>query len=419
MQMICALLIFQRPELPAPLWHLSPWLDHTIAPPDDVYARLAGQPHRRFIKTHTPLDGIPLRPAGHLHRDRPAPARHVRVAVPPSRQHRTGPRMPQASGNAPPIEPREAGARQPAAVDRATTVIPAPYPESLPQRHAAPVRRVGPARRAERAAGALRRPVRGPRGPDARHRLAARDQPCRSSRWPALVRAATFERMRDRADRLVPAAPGIVQRTRRRSSAAAPRGPGARFSATRRSPATTRGPPGWPRRTCSPGCTHRPVWSADGHGRAVTDRRARAARPDRWPSPAGPGRATRRRMRWWMLSRPARASGPAGRAPHGRTGSGTGRRTARRPPSSSSCGRAPRTRPSSMTRIWSASRMVDSRWAMTSEVRPARRGPSARWTAASDSESRCAVASSSTTTAGAFSSSRAMAIRCFSPPDSR
>ena len=28
MQMICALLIFQRPELPAPLWHLSPWLDH-------------------------------------------------------------------------------------------------------------------------------------------------------------------------------------------------------------------------------------------------------------------------------------------------------------------------------------------------------------------------------------------------------
>ena len=31
-------------------------------PLDVVYARLAEQPHRRFIKTHTPLDGIPLDP---------------------------------------------------------------------------------------------------------------------------------------------------------------------------------------------------------------------------------------------------------------------------------------------------------------------------------------------------------------------
>jgi hypothetical protein len=59
MQVICGLLIFQRPELPAPLWHLSPWLDHLVVPADLVYARLAEQPHRRFIKTHTPLDGIP------------------------------------------------------------------------------------------------------------------------------------------------------------------------------------------------------------------------------------------------------------------------------------------------------------------------------------------------------------------------
>src|SRR5581483_5312049 len=27
-QMICALLVFQTPELPAPLWRLSPWIDH-------------------------------------------------------------------------------------------------------------------------------------------------------------------------------------------------------------------------------------------------------------------------------------------------------------------------------------------------------------------------------------------------------
>jgi len=61
-QTICALLIFATPELPAPISRLSPWLDHLITPRDEVYARLAAQQHRRFIKTHTPLDGIPLDP---------------------------------------------------------------------------------------------------------------------------------------------------------------------------------------------------------------------------------------------------------------------------------------------------------------------------------------------------------------------
>jgi aryl sulfotransferase len=61
-QMICALLVFQTPDLPAPLTELSPWLDWTIAPKDEVFARLEAQPHRRIIKTHTPLDGIPVHP---------------------------------------------------------------------------------------------------------------------------------------------------------------------------------------------------------------------------------------------------------------------------------------------------------------------------------------------------------------------
>jgi aryl sulfotransferase len=59
-QMICALLIFQTPDLPDSLDRLSPWLDFLTTPRDEVYARLAAQEHRRFIKTHTPLDGIPL-----------------------------------------------------------------------------------------------------------------------------------------------------------------------------------------------------------------------------------------------------------------------------------------------------------------------------------------------------------------------
>lgn len=62
MQMICALLIFQTPDLPAPLSTLSPWLDWLIIPREEIYARLSAQGHRRFVKTHTPLDGIPLDP---------------------------------------------------------------------------------------------------------------------------------------------------------------------------------------------------------------------------------------------------------------------------------------------------------------------------------------------------------------------
>lgn len=61
-QMICALLVFQDPQLPAALSELSPWLDWLLVPRAEVIARLERQQHRRFIKTHTPLDGIPLDP---------------------------------------------------------------------------------------------------------------------------------------------------------------------------------------------------------------------------------------------------------------------------------------------------------------------------------------------------------------------
>jgi len=62
MQMICALLVLQRADLPAPLARLSPWLDWRVEPRAAVFDRLQAQRHRRFIKTHTPLDGLPLHP---------------------------------------------------------------------------------------------------------------------------------------------------------------------------------------------------------------------------------------------------------------------------------------------------------------------------------------------------------------------
>ena len=62
MQMICALLVFGTDQLPEPLGELSPWLDWLGRPIDDVVAKLDHQDHRRIIKTHTPLDGVPLHP---------------------------------------------------------------------------------------------------------------------------------------------------------------------------------------------------------------------------------------------------------------------------------------------------------------------------------------------------------------------
>ncbi len=61
-QMLCALLIFDGPAFPAPLGEVSPWLDMCNQPHADVTAAFAAQEHRRFIKTHTPLDGLPLHP---------------------------------------------------------------------------------------------------------------------------------------------------------------------------------------------------------------------------------------------------------------------------------------------------------------------------------------------------------------------
>ncbi|MGH3548131.1 MAG: sulfotransferase domain-containing protein [Pseudonocardiaceae bacterium] len=59
-QMICALLVFQTPDFDLPLAEISPWLDMLTTDRDDLFAALEAQPHRRFIKTHTPLDGLPL-----------------------------------------------------------------------------------------------------------------------------------------------------------------------------------------------------------------------------------------------------------------------------------------------------------------------------------------------------------------------
>ncbi len=58
-QMVCALLVFQTPELPAGISELSPWVDQEVRSRKALRSMLEGMEHRRFLKTHTPLDGLP------------------------------------------------------------------------------------------------------------------------------------------------------------------------------------------------------------------------------------------------------------------------------------------------------------------------------------------------------------------------
>ena len=60
MQALCAMLIFDDVALDRPLAAISPWVDMQTNDLDGVVASLEAQSHRRFMKSHTPLDGVPV-----------------------------------------------------------------------------------------------------------------------------------------------------------------------------------------------------------------------------------------------------------------------------------------------------------------------------------------------------------------------
>jgi aryl sulfotransferase len=264
LQMICALLIFQGPELPAPLWQLSPWLDGVEAPLDYICDQLARQPHRRFIKTHTPLDGVPLDPrvtyivtARHPLDTYVSLCQHNGIRpnpngphVPPAgfRPHPHGsgaPPGPPPRGSGPPFGPPPFG--------------PPPFGPPPPGSHVPPGTSPPPA---ESPPGQLQPPASQEMLHDALIRWIGDDQRVRqdpsslssimwhlsdawsrrrepnvllvryedllsgledrmrwladrlgiavgNDAWPGLTREATFERMRERADTLVQAPPGV------------------------------------------------------------------------------------------------------------------------------------------------------------------------------------------------------------------
>ncbi len=213
MQMICALLVFQRPDLPDRLPRLSPWLDWLVLPKDELFARLAAQPHRRFIKTHTPLDGVPvLDQVTYL-----VVARHpLDMAV--SLYHQGAnidrARVRQLTGRPEPAGPeperpplrewlprwigRDADPRE--EMDSLNGVL-WHLADAWARRDAPNVLMVHYADLLADLPGQMRRVA-------ARLDIAVPDEA-----WPRLVEAATFERMRGNAGALVPDASGVLRNT--------------------------------------------------------------------------------------------------------------------------------------------------------------------------------------------------------------
>nr|WP_273377783.1 sulfotransferase domain-containing protein [Actinopolymorpha pittospori] len=213
MQMICALLVFQTPNPPAKLSELSPWLDWLVVSRDAVYARLAAQEHRRFIKTHTPLDGIPLdERATYI-----VVARHpldTAVSLYHQGDNLDRGRLRELIGQPEPEPHKPPAPRLPLRdwllswIDR--HVDPREEMDSLPgvMAHLSDAW----ARRGEKNVvlvhyGDLSADLEGEM-----RRLASRlGITVPEEAWPALVRAATFEQMRANADQLAPDPAGIMK----------------------------------------------------------------------------------------------------------------------------------------------------------------------------------------------------------------
>ena len=62
MQNIVRHLVFLGKESMPGRHQASPWLDNRVRPIEEVMDNLQAQEHRRFIKTHLPLDGLPFHP---------------------------------------------------------------------------------------------------------------------------------------------------------------------------------------------------------------------------------------------------------------------------------------------------------------------------------------------------------------------
>lgn len=235
-QWICALLVFQTPVLDLPLDRISPRLDALTVDREETFALLEAQQHRRFVKTHTPLDGLPYDDRAtyicvgrdprdvalswdiHLANTDMAAFERARQAAagggPPARDQ--GPAHQAPGDTAPglppmwaanagrrfwrwvddPTRPQEADSSLRSTMHHLQTFWDARDRPTVVLVHYADLKS-DLAGQMRALAGRLAIPVTG-------------------GIWPTLVEAATFDRMRDRADQLVPNASRGVFRDNRR-----------------------------------------------------------------------------------------------------------------------------------------------------------------------------------------------------------
>jgi hypothetical protein len=206
MQMCCLILV-HGPALPGRLSELAPWLDQILDPIEEVGARLAAQQHRRVIKSHTPIDGLPWRSdvvyigVGRDPRDAALSSsdhfRNMRLDVINAARERAG--LPVAEARA--DRPTDAAGAFRYWVDSDPPVEEVSSSIKFTVHHLATVW----ARRDEPNVGLfhysdLRRDL----AAEMRRLARLLDIEVDEGDWPALVDAATFESMRRRADELTP-----------------------------------------------------------------------------------------------------------------------------------------------------------------------------------------------------------------------
>src|SRR4051794_20407368 len=117
MQQIVGMLLRDTVELP-PIGTISPWLDMQVRTEDEVFGLLAAQNERRFIKTHTPLDGLPIvssvtyiavirHPLDVALSDRDHASNMLRLQAVKLREAASGPYVPDAERETPPEDAAE------------------------------------------------------------------------------------------------------------------------------------------------------------------------------------------------------------------------------------------------------------------------------------------------------------------------
>jgi aryl sulfotransferase len=200
LQIICALLVFRTADLPASLAELSPWPDSRLTAAEEMAARLQAQRHRRFLKTHVPLDGLPHENGIRYLVGARDP---LDIAVSFYHQQRNFDAAKAGLGTPPPLPPLTewlaAWIRQDAD-DVRQQVVSLPgvlhhITRSWQRRHHPDVLLVRYADLTTDLPGQMRR-------------IAAHlNITVPEDRWSELVEAATFDRVKQRADRYAPAGP--------------------------------------------------------------------------------------------------------------------------------------------------------------------------------------------------------------------